>query len=132
MAGERLWPVADRATRVFWRVVGRKIDLSEDTWLQAPTAVRDLAFSPDGRQLSVTLGTLPDIPRLWRLNADGQNAQPLRFNWPTDAGQHSGQWTPDAVSEERRQALLPRDAAPEWNALVASRGYRDARRMLEF
>ena len=40
MAGERLWPVADRATRVFWRVVGRKIDLSEDTWLQAPTAVR--------------------------------------------------------------------------------------------
>jgi serine/threonine protein kinase/Tol biopolymer transport system component len=62
---------------------------------EAPTEVRDLAFSPDGRQLSVTLGTVPDISRLWRLNADGKNAQPLRFDWPADVDQYSGQWTPD-------------------------------------
>jgi len=62
---------------------------------EAPKEVRDLAFSPDGRQLSVTLGTLPDIARLWRLRADGQNAQPLRFDWPADADQFSGQWSPD-------------------------------------
>jgi serine/threonine protein kinase/Tol biopolymer transport system component len=86
---------------------------------EAPTAVRDLAFSPDGRQLSVTLGTLPDIPRLWRLNADGQNAQPLRFNWPTDAGQHSGQWTPDgrhflfSSSREGRDNVYEL-VAPRW------------------
>ena len=61
----------------------------------APTEVRDLAFSPDGRQLSVALGTAPDISRLWRLSADGHNAQPLRFDWPADADQYAGQWTPD-------------------------------------
>ena len=62
---------------------------------EAPTDVSDLAFSPDGRQLSVTVGTLPDTPRLWRLSADGQNAQPLRFDWPADVDQYAGQWTPD-------------------------------------
>jgi serine/threonine protein kinase/Tol biopolymer transport system component len=62
---------------------------------EAPTDVRDLAFSPDGGQLSVALGTPPDNTRLWRLNVDGQNAQPLRFDWPADADQYSGQWTPD-------------------------------------
>jgi len=61
----------------------------------APAEVHDLAFSPDGRQLSVTVGTAPDISRLWRLSADGQNAQPLRFDWPADADQYAGQWTPD-------------------------------------
>src|SRR6202453_231145 len=54
---------------------------------QAPMDVDDFAFSPDGRQLSVTVGTLPDTSRLWRLSADGQNAQPLRFEWPDDVGQ---------------------------------------------
>jgi Tol biopolymer transport system component len=62
---------------------------------QAPMDVDDFAFSPDGRQLSVTVGTLPDTSRLWRLSADGQNAQPLRFDWPTDVEQFDGQWTPD-------------------------------------
>jgi serine/threonine protein kinase/Tol biopolymer transport system component len=63
---------------------------------EAPADVGDLAFSPDGRQLSVTVGTPPDIARLWRLSADGQNAQPLRFDWPADVDQYAGQWTPDA------------------------------------
>ena len=62
---------------------------------QAPKDVDDLAFSPDGRQLSVTVGTLPETSRLWRLGADGQNAQPLRFDWPADVEQFAGQWTPD-------------------------------------
>jgi serine/threonine protein kinase len=62
---------------------------------EAPRYVSDLAFSPDGRQLSVTVGSSPDTPRLWRLSANGQNAQPLRFDWPVDADQYAGQWTPD-------------------------------------
>jgi serine/threonine protein kinase len=62
---------------------------------QAPKDVDDFAFSPDGRQLSVTVGTLPDTSRLWRLSADGQNAQPLRFDWPADVEQFAAQWTPD-------------------------------------
>jgi serine/threonine protein kinase/Tol biopolymer transport system component len=62
---------------------------------EAPSDVGDLAFSPNGRQLSVTVGTLPDTARLWRLSADGQNAQPLRFDWPANVDQYAGQWTPD-------------------------------------
>ena len=62
---------------------------------QAPTDVDDFAFSPDGRQLSVTVGVPPETSRLWRLSADGQNAQPLRFDWPADVEQFAGQWTPD-------------------------------------
>ena len=29
------------------------------------------------------------------MSADGQNAQPLRFDWPADVDQYAGQWTPD-------------------------------------
>ena len=57
--------------------------------------MNDLAFSPDGRQLSVTVGGPPETARLWRLSADGQNAQPLQFDWPADVDQYAGQWTPD-------------------------------------
>jgi eukaryotic-like serine/threonine-protein kinase len=62
---------------------------------EAPREVKDLAFSPDGRQLSVTVGDAPDTPRLWRLGADGKNAQPLQFDWPVKVDQYAGQWTPD-------------------------------------
>ena len=61
----------------------------------APREVKDLAFSPDGRQLSVTVGDAPDTPRLWRLGADGKNAQPLQIDWPVKVDQYAGQWTPD-------------------------------------
>ncbi|KQW64371.1 beta-N-acetylhexosaminidase [Variovorax sp. Root411] len=43
----------------------------------------------------------------------------------------AGRWQPDAHSEARRHALLPQGAAPDWPTLVASRGYRDARRMTD-
>ena len=62
---------------------------------EAPTEVNDLAFSPDGRQLSVTVGGPFNDARLWRLSTDGQNANPLRFDWPADDDQYGGQWTPD-------------------------------------
>ena len=62
---------------------------------QAPKEVSDLAFSPDGRQLSVTVGTGPDTTRLWRLSADGQNAQPLQFRGRLMSISIAGQWTPD-------------------------------------
>ena len=66
---------------------------------EAPTDVGDLALSPDGRQLSVTVGSPPETARLWRLSADGQHAQPLRFDWPADVDQYaaSGRRT-DATS----------------------------------
>ncbi len=85
---------------------------------ESPTGVDDLAFSPDGRQLSVTVDTFPPTTgRLWRLSADGQNAQPLRFDWPADADQYAGQWTPDG-----RHFLFSsnREGRPNIYELVAS------------
>jgi serine/threonine protein kinase/Tol biopolymer transport system component len=61
----------------------------------APAEVRGLSFSPDGQQLSVTVGALADIKRLWLVRADGQNAHPLPFDWPENVSQYSGEWTPD-------------------------------------
>jgi serine/threonine protein kinase len=86
---------------------------------EAPREVKDLAFSPDGRQLSVTVGTAPDTPRLWRLSADGKNAQPLQFDWPANENQHTGQWTPDghhflfSSSREGRENVYEL-VAPRW------------------
>ncbi len=86
---------------------------------QAPKEVDDLAFSPDGRQLSVTVGTPPDTSRLWRLGADGQNAQPLRFDWPADVEQFAGQWTPDGrhflfSSNREGRTNIYELVAPRW------------------
>ena len=65
------------------------------TLWDAPGYLDALNFSPDGRQLSATVGIDPDIHRLWSVNADGRNAHPLRFDWPANASQYAGQWTPD-------------------------------------
>ena len=79
--------------RTLYRIGADGENLSK-VW-EAPTDVNDLAFSPDGRQLSVTVGGPPETARLWHLSADGQNAQPLQFDWPADVDQYAGQWTPD-------------------------------------
>jgi len=47
-----------------------------------------------------------------------------------EAASRNGQWRPDAASEARRLALLPQEAAPDWDTLSASRTHRDALRLL--
>ncbi len=42
----------------------------------------------------------------------------------------NGRWKPDARSEQRRRALLPKTPAPAWDELVASESYQRARAML--
>jgi beta-N-acetylhexosaminidase len=42
----------------------------------------------------------------------------------------AGRWQPNADSEVRRRALLPGEGAPDWQTLMALRGYRDAQRLL--
>jgi serine/threonine protein kinase/Tol biopolymer transport system component len=86
---------------------------------QAPLDVDDLAFSPDGRQLSVTVGTPPNTSRLWRLSTDGRNAQPLQFDWPEDVEQFAGQWTPDGrhflfLSNREGRKNVYELVAPRW------------------
>jgi serine/threonine protein kinase/Tol biopolymer transport system component len=87
----------------------------------APGSLDALSFSPDGRQLSATVGTDPGISRLWSVGADGQNPHLLRLDWPANASQHSGQWTPDGrhfvFSSDRGERLnLYELAVPPWFA----------------
>ena len=93
----------------------------------APGDLRALSFSPDGRQLSVTIGVNAIVgadsapTRLWSVGADGQNAHPLRLDWPANANQYSGQWTPDGrhfvfSSDREERPNLYELATPPWFA----------------
>jgi serine/threonine protein kinase len=84
----------------------------------APDRVADLGFSPDAQQLTVTVG-YEDSRRLWRLTADGGDAHPLRFDWPQDADQYAGQWTPDGrhflfSSDREGRGNVYELIAPRW------------------
>jgi eukaryotic-like serine/threonine-protein kinase len=54
-------------------------------------------FSRDSRRIRVTLtGSGPNAPlKIWEMNDDGSNAHPLLLDWPAEADQRDGTWTPD-------------------------------------
>jgi eukaryotic-like serine/threonine-protein kinase len=55
-------------------------------------------FSPDSRRIRVTVSQFPagsSPPKLWELNVDGGSPHPLAADWPDDADQEDGKWTPD-------------------------------------
>jgi Tol biopolymer transport system component len=134
-------PLTDHlAQQARWSPEGRAVVFSDQSALykidvdgqnlrkiwDAPGELKALSFSPDGRQLSVTLG-LPSIrsgthgTRLWSVSADGQNAHPLRLDWPANANQYSGQWTPDGrhflfSSDLEGRSNLYELATPPWLA----------------
>ena len=58
-----------------------------------PSYPHDLALSPDGKELSVTLDS-PN-PRLWRIDSDGKNPHPLTLDQAADTDSMKGFWTPD-------------------------------------
>jgi dipeptidyl aminopeptidase/acylaminoacyl peptidase len=63
----------------------------------APGGVAWPYFSPDSRRIRVTVlggGTVP-ASQIWELNADGTRAHRLALDWPENAAQEAGQWTPD-------------------------------------
>jgi Tol biopolymer transport system component/tRNA A-37 threonylcarbamoyl transferase component Bud32 len=81
---------------------------------EAPTA---LAVSPDATQLSVTLSS--KVERLWLVGSDGKNAHPLELDWPSDADESEGQWTPDGRhfvfgSEREGRGNVYEVMAPRW------------------
>ena len=47
-----------------------------------------------------------------------------------DAAQRDKRWQPSAPSEARRLSLLPRQTAPDWDALLASPAYGQAQRLI--
>jgi Tol biopolymer transport system component len=92
----------------------------EKIW-STTTELADLGASPDGRQLSVTVGTDFESHRLWSLKADGHDAHPLAVDWPTNSNQYSGHWTPDGrhflfSSDREGRANLYELVAPRWFA----------------
>ena len=51
-----------------------------------------------------------------------------------EAAERAGRWQPGAearASEARRRGLLPQGGPVDWQALTRSRGYLDARRLLD-
>ena len=87
----------------------------------APGSLDALSISPDGRQLSATVQVGGNTSRLWSVSADGHNAHPLRLDWPANANQYSGQWSPDGrhfvfSSDREKRPNLYELAAPPWFA----------------
>ena len=58
-----------------------------------PDAPIDLAVSPDGTQLSVTLYSKSS--RIWMVGSDGKDPHPMDLDWPMDGDESDGQWSPD-------------------------------------
>ena len=54
-------------------------------------------FSPDSKRIRVTVDrqTLSNPEQIFEMNVDGSNVHPLSLDWPSDADQRDGQWTPD-------------------------------------
>src|ERR1700728_954296 len=69
----------------------------EEIWNAKREVSGSPRFSPDSRRIRVTVAgrTLNDPTRIWEMNMDGSNAHPLALDWPSDADQEAGQWTPD-------------------------------------
>jgi serine/threonine protein kinase len=63
----------------------------------APGVVDVPYFSPDSRRIRVTVfgSGAVSSSKIWELNADGSNPHRLVLDWPDDADQLYGQWTPD-------------------------------------
>lgn len=53
-------------------------------------------FSPDSRRIRVTVESKGNSSaKIWELDSDGSNAHRIVLDWPEDADQRDGRWTPD-------------------------------------
>ncbi|WP_257017627.1 MULTISPECIES: hypothetical protein [unclassified Rhodococcus (in: high G+C Gram-positive bacteria)] len=100
MEHNRLWPIADRASRMWWRTAGRPVDLGGDhAWLTAPTSaagvVRDHWLPAEAERLGGALiaadadaGLLPDMECLAGPGFDPERLDPAI----RDFYEHTSQW----------------------------------------
>jgi Tol biopolymer transport system component len=87
---------------------------------QAPGYSYSLSFSPDGTRLAVSV-VLPNTTRLWMLKTDGSNPHPLSLDWPANASELDGEWTPDGhhftfLSDREGRANVYELITPPWYA----------------
>jgi eukaryotic-like serine/threonine-protein kinase len=70
---------------------------SREIWNANRTVEGWPRFSPDSKRIRVTVdGKNSNDPlRIFEMNADGGNVHPLPLDWPSDADQRDGQWTPN-------------------------------------
>jgi len=61
----------------------------------APGEVDTAYFSPDSRLIAATVGDGTNGAKIWELKSDGGSPHRLDPDWPEDADQSDGQWTPD-------------------------------------
>jgi serine/threonine protein kinase/Tol biopolymer transport system component len=54
-------------------------------------------FSPDSKRIRVSVNGQEsgDPSRIFEMNTDGSSVHPLSLDWPSDADQWDGRWTPD-------------------------------------
>ncbi|WP_210547152.1 beta-N-acetylhexosaminidase [Rhodoferax sp. PAMC 29310] len=85
----------------------------------------------DGKEVSFTEAAMAalragcDMVLLCNQSLDGGQAVDALIDGMTEA-QLKGDWAPQEVSEERRLALLPRVAAPDWDSLMVQPEYMHA------
>lgn len=82
-----------------------------------PAVPVDLELSPDGNEISVTLQT--PVERLWQVESNGKNPRPLELNWPAEANEAHGRWTPDGRhfvfnSDREGRGNIYEAVAPRW------------------
>ena len=61
----------------------------------APGEVGTPHFSPDSRLIAVSVADGTNVAKVWELKSDGGSPHRLHLDWPEDADQSDGQWTPD-------------------------------------
>ena len=64
---------------------------------EAASAIEAPVYSPDRRKIRATVYGVNEAQsaKIWELDADGRNAHLIVPDWPADAGECCGQWSPD-------------------------------------
>jgi dipeptidyl aminopeptidase/acylaminoacyl peptidase len=84
-------------------------------------------FSADSKLIQVTVdgNNSGDPLRIFEMNADGSNVHPLPLDWPSDADQREGQWTPDG---RHFVVISSRDGFSGTYELISPRGSNSGRK----
>jgi Tol biopolymer transport system component len=86
---------------------------------EAPGDVDSLGFSPDGRELTLSV-IMRENSLLWRMKVDGTGAHPVQLKRAADAQEWFGQWTPNG---KHFVFLSDRDGAANVYELVMPRWF---------